>query len=248
VARVEAIDAEVIATLADDVLRPTEIDQAVALAFEELAPAGSDRSRRQLEAELAKVTEECGRLAEAIGRGGRLSALLDRLTRQGLLAEALRAELAACPAAAPTFDRKALEQRLHVKLADWRGLLTRNVATGNAMLRTLLAEPIRFTPVLEERRRGYRFEGRLALDRMVTGLVPLPEVSAKLHQLMASPEGFDASACCRLPVEAWLTCGRREPDQTAHTGAGRSRPPNSPPLPRHAEWPLPAPRRTEHGA
>jgi hypothetical protein len=27
---------------------------------------------------------------------------------------------------APTFDREALEQRLHVKLADWRGLLTRN--------------------------------------------------------------------------------------------------------------------------
>ena len=92
---------------------------------------------------------------------------------------------------APTFDRKALEQRLHVKLADWRGLLTRNVATGNAMLRTLLAEPIRFTPVLEDRRRGYRFEGRIALDRMLTGLVILPELSAKLHQLVSSPEGFD---------------------------------------------------------
>lgn len=76
-----------------------------------------------------------------------------------------------------------------MKLADWRGLLTRNVATGNAMLRTLLAEPIRFTPVLEDRRRGYRFEGRIALDRMLTGLVELPELSAKLHQLVSSPEG-----------------------------------------------------------
>jgi len=27
--------------------------------------------------------------------------------------------------------------------------LTRNIATGNAMLRTLLAEPIRFTPLVE---------------------------------------------------------------------------------------------------
>jgi hypothetical protein len=91
----------------------------------------------------------------------------------------------------PTFDRGTLERRLHVKLADWRGLLTRNVATGNAMLRTLLAEPIRFTPVLEDRRRWYRFEGRIALDRMLTGLVALPELSARLHQLVSSPEELD---------------------------------------------------------
>ena len=129
VARMEAIDAEVLATLADDVLRPTVIKQALALAFEDLAPAGPDRTRRQLEAELTKVTDECGRLAEAIGRGGRLTPLLDRLTRLEGRAEALRAELARLRRG-PTFDRKALEQRLHVKLADWRGLLTRNLATG----------------------------------------------------------------------------------------------------------------------
>jgi hypothetical protein len=191
VARVEAIDAEVIATLADDVLRPTVIDRAIGLALDELAPAGSDRVRRQIEAELQRVTGECERLSEAIGRGGRLTALLDRLTRLDGRAEALRAELAACRAPAATIDRSALEWRLRGKLADWRGLLTRNIATGNAMLRTLLAGPIRFTPVIEERRRGYRFEGRLALDRIVVGLVPVPELSAKLHQLMASPAGFD---------------------------------------------------------
>jgi hypothetical protein len=63
------------------VLRPTVINQAIALALDELAPAGADRARRTLEAELTKVTAECGRLAEAIGRGGRLNPLLDRLTR-----------------------------------------------------------------------------------------------------------------------------------------------------------------------
>ena len=186
VARVEAIDAEVLATLADDVLRPTVINQAIALALDELAPAGSDRTRRRLEDELEKVTAECGRLAEAIGRGGRLTALLDRLTRLEARADALRAELATCHAPAPTFDRTALERRLQAKLADWRGLLTRNIATGNAMLRMLLAEPIRFTPLVEERRRAYRFEGRIALDRMIAGLVPSHEIGAKLHQLMAS--------------------------------------------------------------
>jgi hypothetical protein len=91
--------------------------------------------------------------------------------------------------ASATFDRTALEQRLRIKLDDWRGLLTRNITTGNAMLRLLLAEPIRFTPLVEERRRAYRFEGRLALDRMIAGLVPSPEIGAQLHQLMASPTG-----------------------------------------------------------
>jgi len=105
VARVEAIDAEVLATLADDVLRPNVINQAIALALDELTPAGSDRTRRRREDELEKVTAECGRLAEAIGRGGRLTALLDRLTRQEAHADAPRAELAMCHAPAPAFDR-----------------------------------------------------------------------------------------------------------------------------------------------
>lgn len=125
VARTSAIDAEVLATLAEDVLRPSVIDQAIALAFEELAPAGADRARRRLDAELTKVTTECGRLAEAIGQGGRLTPLLDRLTRLDARADLLRAELAACAAPAPMIDRSALERRLHTKLADWRGLLTR---------------------------------------------------------------------------------------------------------------------------
>jgi len=68
VARTATIDAEVIATLAEDVLRPTVINQAIALALDDLAPGGADRARRILEAELTKVTDECARLAEAIGR------------------------------------------------------------------------------------------------------------------------------------------------------------------------------------
>jgi hypothetical protein len=67
VARVEVIDAEIVATLAEDVLRPTVIEQALALAFEDVAPAGTDRTRRRLDAELMKVTE---RMREA-RRGNR---------------------------------------------------------------------------------------------------------------------------------------------------------------------------------
>ena len=50
------------------------------------------------------------------------------------------------------------------------------------MLRQLLIGPLRFTPVNEGRRRGYAFEGRIALDRLLAGVLELPTK-------VASPEG-----------------------------------------------------------
>jgi hypothetical protein len=168
------------------VLRPTVINQAIALALDELVPAGVDRARRTLEAELTKVTAECGKLAEAIRRGGRLTPLLERLTRLDARADALRAELAAYAASAPIIDRTALERRLHTKLADWRGLLTRNLTSGRDVMRLVLAGPIRFTPVNDERRLGYKFEGAIALDRMIGGVL-------ETYPNGTSPEGFEPS-------------------------------------------------------
>ena len=71
----------------------------------------------------------------------------------------------------------ALEERLRAKLADWRGLLTRNVESGRDVLRTLLVGPLNFTPVIEARRRGYVFEGAIALDRLVAGVITLPTLT-----------------------------------------------------------------------
>jgi hypothetical protein len=71
-------------------------------------------------------------------------------------------------------DPKALERRVRAKLDDWRGLLTRNLATGRGVLRNLLVGPLRFTPVVEERRRGYPFEGAVGLDRVLSGEVSFP--------------------------------------------------------------------------
>ena len=60
----------------------------------------------------------------------------------------------------------------------------RNVREGHAVLRTLLVGPLRFSPVVDERRRAYRFEGAIALDKLVAGVVDLPTK-------VASPTGFD---------------------------------------------------------
>ena len=64
------------------------------------------------------------------------------------------------------------------------------------MLRLLLGGPIRFTPVDEDRRRGYRFEGTIALDRMISGLVATP-------RNVASPAGFTDTACLDLAMDGY---------------------------------------------
>jgi hypothetical protein len=38
----------------------------------------------------------------------------------------------------------------------------------------LLVDKLRFTWIQEQRRRGYQFEGTVALDRLVNGVVELP--------------------------------------------------------------------------
>jgi hypothetical protein len=61
VARMDAIDAEVLATLQDDILRPSVVEQAIALALEELSPRRQVEARGALEGELSIVRAECKR-------------------------------------------------------------------------------------------------------------------------------------------------------------------------------------------
>jgi hypothetical protein len=98
--------------------------------------------------------------------------------------DALVGQLAARAAERPSVNVAALEQTLRAKLDDWRGLLRRIVTEGRAVLRTLLIGPLKFTPISDGRRRGYAFQGTIALDRLLVGLVEFP-------QGVASPAGFE---------------------------------------------------------
>jgi hypothetical protein len=186
VARIESIDSEVLATLRDDIFRPSVVERAIGLALEELSPERRDENRAAVERELATVRAECDRLAEAIGRGGPMDALLERLRSRQERRSELERLLAESRVIAAHTGIPALEQRLRAKLADWRSLLTRDMITGRGVLRTLLIGPLRFTPVIEERRRGYAFRGAIALDRLIDGIVDLPTN-------MASPSGLNRS-------------------------------------------------------
>jgi site-specific DNA recombinase len=185
VARTDALDEEVLATLAGDVLRPSVVEHAIALALEELRPEKQDAQRDTLVRDLDAAREESARLAEAIGKGGPLDALVARLAaveaRRRDLEEALRASAAG---SSPVLPRAGLERRLRTMLGDWKALLLGELPQARDVLRTLLVGPLRFTPVVDERRRGYRFEGAVALDRLVAGVVELPTG-------VVSPTGFE---------------------------------------------------------
>jgi len=186
VGRMEAIDAEVLATIADDILRPSVVEQAIALALEELSPARQHDTREATERELVSVRAECERLADAIQRGDAIDVLLDRLrARQARRLELERHLAESRPIVMPNAG-PALDQRLRAKLADWRRLLTENVEMGREVLQTLLVGPLRFTPVIEARRRGYAFHGAIALDRLVSGVIELKTLTG-----VASPTGFE---------------------------------------------------------
>jgi hypothetical protein len=182
VARMEVLDREVLATLETDVLRPSVVEQAIEIALEELAPTGQATARERLAHDVATLERECERLARAMTRGGRLDALLGVLEQHQARLVAARRELASVAGFTLSVDRMGLQGRLRAKLQDWRRLLTADVASGRAVLRLLLEGPIRFTPIVEERGRGYAFEGAIAFDQMLPGVVDFPPC-------VASPTG-----------------------------------------------------------
>jgi DNA invertase Pin-like site-specific DNA recombinase len=225
VGRMTAIDAEVLATLQDDVLRPAVVEGAIALALDELSPARHRARQDEIAAALARLDGESLRLADAVAQGGPLDALLERLRRCQAERDALRAQITSGPFAAIIHSAAGLERRLRAKVADWRDLLTRDRESGRAVLRILVAEPFRFTPIVDERRRGYQFTGTLALDRLVAGIVDLPSVggepapvcavdatasvnSAKAHTGVASPRGSVARVCWPLAVTGYADLRR----------------------------------------
>ena len=117
-----------------------------------------------------------------------MDVLVDRLSACQERRAALEEQIAATRPIVTPVTGPGLEQRLRAKLADWRGLLTRNIDSGREVLRALLVGPLRFTPIIENGRRAYAFEGAVALERLVAGVIDLPTLTG-----VASPGGFGRS-------------------------------------------------------
>jgi hypothetical protein len=151
--------------------RRTTNDEVIAAAktmFDASQQAdGRDRWRR----DLASVERQQARLTDAIAAGGYVPILVERLRAT----EAKRRELAERLA-----DRRhergipawpQIEQRMRQSLADWRSLLTGDVAEARTGFRQLLTAPILLTPFVENGCRGVSFEGRIGLSAIFGGAV-----------------------------------------------------------------------------
>jgi hypothetical protein len=178
-----ALDREVLAAIAGDVLRPSVVDEVVAAARQmheaSSRPDDRDRARRELQT----VDREQARLTDAIAAGADVPAIVDRLRTT----ESRRRELVARLEALQTRTAPAwseIERRLRQSLTDWRSLLEGDVGKVRTAFRQLLTTPIMVTPFVRGKRRGVRFEGRIGLLGVLGG---------ELVTKVASPTGTGVS-------------------------------------------------------
>ena len=157
------VDEAVLSKLRDEVVTPDLVDDVLA-RVRELVETDRHPStlRDRLSDELAGVNRQLENLVEAIVLGGQLPALVTRVqeveARRQELAERLR--MIGEGPMVPRVDWRATERQARQLLVDWRGVLSRHPQEARPLLRELLAgEPLRFTPIDESTRRGYRFEG-----------------------------------------------------------------------------------------
>jgi recombinase/recombinase-like zinc beta ribbon protein len=169
------VDEAVLAKLRDEVLTPDLVED-VLVRVRELVDVDRSPSllRDRLVDEVAVVDRQLENLAEAIALGGQLPALVTRAqeadARRLELAERLR--MIGGDPVAPRIDWRATEGQARQLLADWRGVLGRQPQEARPLLRELLAgEPLRFTPIDESTRRGYRFEGSAVIGGLLEGVV-----------------------------------------------------------------------------
>ena len=67
------------------------------------------------------------------------------------------------------YDVLVLEEVLERREQQWRDLLHDDVGDTRRVLRELPDGPLRFTPLVEGARRGYRFEGALTIGGILAG-------------------------------------------------------------------------------
>jgi hypothetical protein len=125
------------------------------------------------EQQIAAIDQQIENLADAIASGGDMPALVQRLTvapqRRQELVSAMEASDAASPI--PRVNWRLIERRARHLLNDWRALLAKHAHDARPVLRQLLDGPIKFTPIIEETRRGYQVAGAIATREFFLGIV-----------------------------------------------------------------------------
>lgn len=172
-------DSAVMDAIADTLLSPEVVEQAIAHAERLLAGADGEEAQRRagIERELREATAAVSRLTKAVAQGGPLDSLVDALSAAERRQVALRGELAEIskPKARP--DGAKVRAELRSYLDDWRGLLRGHVHQSQQILRRLIVGRLTFVP----KGKHYEFRGVGTVRPLLGGVVPK----------LASPPGIE---------------------------------------------------------
>ena len=190
--------------------------RACSRAINELnAPTDTVVPRRTaLQAELTVLEQELARLAAAVAQGGDLKPLLDGIQAREQRRRALQTELAGLEGLQPVTarDLQDIQRDVEARLADWRGLLRRQVAQSRQILKKLLVGRI----VFRQREDGvYEFSGQASLGRIIAGLACTKAVVAPYLKALRS----QALSWSTVPSHSSLMLTRRDSPLRVGTGS-----------------------------
>ena len=182
-------DAAVIEALLTELLTPDRLATVMKrlLARATAARDTPDTTRADVERQLADVEAALVRLTAAVAAGGDVPALVEAIKVHESRRVTLERRLEALRRPAMTFDAR-LERRLGTAVAEWRGVLGRQVAQARQIVTKLLADRLTFVPERQNGRGGFRFQATGTVEKLIAGVVP-GELSTL--QTVASPTGFE---------------------------------------------------------
>jgi len=166
-----ATNAEVLRTIETTCLSPVAVERIVAGALAALTRPPETLAAREatLRADLAALETEIARYTAAVGQAPDLASLLDALRTRERQRATLRGELDGLRRLreAGPIDRRGVERQVRAVVADWRGLMGKQVAESRRLLKGLLEGRVVFTPRADES--AIDFTGRVRMGPLLVG-------------------------------------------------------------------------------
>ena len=181
-------ESAVLETVQHQLLYPDDVLPILEAAVRELQGSDAETKRQHLDAELARLTVELSRLAEAIAAGGGV-ALVESMKAREARQQTLRGELAALDQLTQIgrLDEAQLQRTARECLTDWQGLLAGQPVQARQMLKKLLEGRLVFTPTADGT--AVEFRGTGVLDPVLSGIVDgdgLPKASESRMEIQTS--------------------------------------------------------------
>ena len=168
-----ATNAEVLRSIETTCLSPAAVERIIegALAALTRPPAAMATREATLRGELAALDVDITRYTAAVGQAPDLASVLDALRTRERQRATLRTELDGVRRLreAGPVDRRLVERRVRAMVADWRGLMGRQVSESRRLLKGVLEGRVVFTPRTDES--AIDFVGRVRMGPLLVGAV-----------------------------------------------------------------------------